>query len=331
MPNIITHTLFSHDLLDEMNGSQKELFEKRIQLFEIGSNGPDFLFFHGVSPKHVLKDTPLRGLGGQVHSRGINAFYQKAIECILNEKDEEIAKDMTVYVCGHLCHWALDSVSHPYVYYRTGNCHGESAWWHHRFESLIDAIMLKVKRECTIEDFKAYEICDVSLEIARAIARIYVPILRDIYGSQIKPHQILESLNDWCDVQKVLYDPTGKKYEFADRIEQVFDKENLISGFFVPNSPEDPFDTMNLLHNKWMHPCDETKVSTDSFFDLYDKAIMRARTAITLFLNALANKGTMIEFLSFINDRNYNTGLRENIPMIHFDLVYKYLEDNQDV
>ena len=46
MPNIITHTLFADEFLQEASPSLKEWLEPRRQLVEIGSNGPDFLFFH---------------------------------------------------------------------------------------------------------------------------------------------------------------------------------------------------------------------------------------------------------------------------------------------
>ena len=182
MPNIITHTLFAQEIFDKVDEATHDLFEPRLQLLEIGSNGPDFLFFHGMNPKDFYKKSDLRVAGSMFHAAHVNDFYQKALISIRNEQDEDIKKDMMTYVCGHLCHWALDATSHPYVFYRTGPCKGKSAWYHHRFESLLDAIMLKVKRECTIEDFKFYEVCDVTKEQARAIARIYVVAIRQILG-----------------------------------------------------------------------------------------------------------------------------------------------------
>ena len=166
-----------------------------------------------------MKKTPLRKIGNEVHSHSINDFYASAVASIQKEKDPEIRQDMMTYTCGHLCHWALDSIAHPYVFYRTGRCTGKSSWWHHRFESLIDAIMLKVKNDCTISDFKAYETCEVSLEQARAIARIYVPAIRNVYKVDVLPHQILESLNDWCFVEKLFYDKTGTKFKISHSFE----------------------------------------------------------------------------------------------------------------
>ncbi len=51
MPNIITHTLFAQEIFDKVDENTHALFEPRLHLLEIGSNGPDFLFFHGMNPK----------------------------------------------------------------------------------------------------------------------------------------------------------------------------------------------------------------------------------------------------------------------------------------
>lgn len=322
MPNIITHTLFADEFLEDASDSLKKWLIPRRQLVEIGANGPDFLFFHGLSPKRLFQKTPLRKLGGQVHSQSIREFYQVALACIRKEKEEAIQKDMTAYVMGHLMHWSLDSTAHPYVYYRTGKGTAQSSWWHHRFESLIDAILLKVKREQTIQDFQAYRITDASLEQVRAMARVYVPIAQTVYGVDVKPHQILESVEDWTFMQKVFYDASGKKFEFSHTLEKLIASESMISGFFVPNEPIDPFDTINLLHKEWVHPCDDTMTSTESFFDLYDKAMDKAFKVNALFLECLENPEKDEDFLSFIGQKDYDTGLEEQKEMKYFDLVY---------
>ncbi len=323
MPNIICHTLFLDELYSTLDEEYKEWMEPRKQLMEIGSNGPDILFFHGYDFKRLLKKKEVAHLGGLMHSEKINDFYIKAIECIEKEQNEEIRKDMIAYICGHLCHWALDSNVHPYVFYRTGPCTGQSAWWHHRFESILDAVVLKVKRNCTIEDYRVGSICDASLEMARAIAKIYVPVARDVYDFDLKPHQIVESLHDWNLVQSVFYDPDGKKDQVVRNIEKVLGKENIFSGYIVPNSTVDVYDVCNLMHNRWLHPCDDTIVSTESFFDLYDKSLIVARNAIHLFLDAIDSANGKIDFVHFLQNKNYNLGISSDLEMKYFDTIWE--------
>lgn len=322
MPNIICHTLFMDEVYESFDDDLKSWIEPRKQLLRIGANGPDILFFHGYNLKRIYKNSPLRYTGGKMHRYNINDFYIKALECIEKEKNEEIKKDMIAYACGHLCHWALDSIAHPYVFYRTGNCKGESAWWHHRFESILDAVMLKVKKDCSIKTFDISEICDASLEVSRAIARIYVPVIRDVYEDEIEPHQIVETLHDWHFMQQVFHDPNGTKDKVIRSIEKVFGLENLLSGYLVPESSDDPYDVCNVMHEKWCHPCDETIVSTESFFELFDSAQNRAKNAIRLFLNAIDNEQGKIDLVYFLNNRNYETGTSERTEMKYFNLIW---------
>lgn len=318
MPNIIMHTIFADEIIEELG---LKLDDKQKQLFEIGANGPDFLFFHGMNPAHFVNDGTIRKLGSMAHSEKINLFYEMSLKCLEKEKDECIQNQMKAYISGHLCHWALDSIVHPYVFYRTGNCKGESSWWHHRFESLLDAIVLKVKREQTIQDYKVSQICDLSLEQARSIVRFYVPIAKNVYHMDIKPHQIWQSLQDWHAIQNILYDASGNKYKMISNIEHIFHKENALSGLIVPNYPDDPFDVCNLLHKEWVHPCDDTITSTESIFDLYDRAIERARQVIELYMDALHTQDYS-HLLVFLDNQNYDLGISERKEMKYFHLIY---------
>lgn len=55
MPNIITHTLFAQEIFDKVDEATHDLFEPRLQLLEIRSNGPDFLFFLEMIQKIFIR------------------------------------------------------------------------------------------------------------------------------------------------------------------------------------------------------------------------------------------------------------------------------------
>ncbi len=111
-----------------------------------------------------------------------------------------------------------------------------------------------------------------------------MPAIRQILGFEIKPHQIMESLKDWHFIESLFYDAYGDKLKALQTLETFTKAYNSLSGYIVPNEPDDPYDVMNLLHTRWVHPSDDTLVSTESFFDLYDKAQLLAMEAIRLFL-----------------------------------------------
>ncbi len=319
MPNIITHVLFARELEDKLNNEAKQKIQHNQALYEIACNGPDFLYFHGVTPTNLKKKSKVRTLGKYCHRKEVNAFFKSCINVIRQEKDEVVKADEISYMLGLLSHWALDATTHPYIFYRTGSGNAVSTFRHHKIESILDAILLKVKEDKTIKDFKAYEICQVDIHDVKAIARLYVKGAQRVYDLEIKPHQILEALNDWEVVQKALYDQNGTKLKSFRKIEEVLNLNGLISAMIIPDSPDDPCDVCNLLHKEWKHPCDANQISTSSFFDLYNQALTEAKEAINLFMECLDDLNKENDFLTFIQNRNYTKGLSENLPMLYFD------------
>lgn len=321
MPNLITHALFVEDVLDEL---KNPMLDAHKQLVITGGQGPDFLFFHHSQPWKLWMKTPLRKYGNLFHHEKVNDFYTSAFFSIKHTQNEALKEDMISYVCGHLCHWALDSEMHQLIFSRTGNCIDRSGWAHHRFESLLDAIMLKVKKNQTIKTYDCSKECLSDDEgTARAISRIYIPAIKAIYGEDIQPSLIAEDLHDWKQIQKLLRDPNNSKKAFAQPVEKALHIENAITGFSVPNTVEDNVDLCNLLHDGWRHPI-TGEVRTDSVFDLYEAAMKKAKNAIELFLKAVANPETPADLealLDFIGDRNYDTNMAGSPEPVFFDLI----------
>lgn len=324
MPNIITHVLFSQDVRKNVKNNEiVAILERNIPLYEIGANGPDFLFFSHAMPWESYKSHALNRLGSNMHAHKINAFYREAIDCVARQTVTDVRKDMMAYLFGHLCHWALDMVAHPYIFYRTGNCRGKSASYHHRMESMIDAIVLKQKRGIDINDWHSYDICNFDEDMLKAIARIYVPCAKQVYGMDIKVHDLRETLHSWKDVQKLLYDPKGRRYKTIRTFEGVLRQKWKISGNIVPSQIDERYDVMNLKKRFWLHPCDSSISSNASFYDLYDEAITIALQVIECAYACIVDGQDVETLCDILKDRAYDTGMSEGHLMQYFDIIYE--------
>lgn len=322
MPNLITHTLFCEDVLDSLHN---ELLDSHRMLFITGGEGPDFLFFHHSDPfVDAFVPSKLRKYGGIFHDEHVNAFYLSALSSIEQQKNSEIREDMIACLAGHLCHWALDSTMHPLIYARTGNCKGASSWNHHRYESLLDAALLMYRKHVTIKDYEPWKECFSSdRRTARAISQIYGPAIETIYGESIRPADFAQCLKDWERLQRRFYDPSGLKKTLLRPVENVLHLDNLMTGFSIPNNAEDNVDICNLLHTTWRHPVTGIE-STESVFDLLDKALEKAKTAITLFFDALNHPASTLhaqKWIDFLGDRNYDMDLPGSPEPVFFDLI----------
>lgn len=313
MPNIITHGLFAKDVYDSIaNHEIKEIIKEFPREFIIGSNGPDFFFYYKFfQSKH--KD--FRKIGSTVHSYHSHAFFKKAHEIIENETDETLKKAMTSYLCGHLCHWALDSQAHPYIFYKTGRYDGISQSMHHRFESMLDAMMLMEFKQETIQTFKFYLLAKQGPFSLKAISSIYIPIIKEIYHQEITEQQIKDALDDWMKIQKYLYDPKGIKTKILKQYEKQVKKPYLYSGNVVPYKIDETFDVMNKKHELWCYPTDASKISNASFLEIFNQA----KEKLLPILNQFDHLENM---LIRIDNTSYDTGESEPKEMKHFNLIY---------
>lgn len=324
MPNIITHKVFAERVLQQIGKQDiKGIIERHPQIFYIGSNGPDFLFFSHIKPWESYKSHTLNHLGSAMHAHHINAFYDVALRCVREQKREDIKEVMMAYLFGHLCHWALDKTTHPYIFYRTGNCRGVSAGLHHRFESMMDTMMLDKVYQTTIKDYRCYEICEYDEEILKAISRIYVPAAREVYHIDVKVHDLRESLNSWYDVQKLLYDPNHVKYTMLKGIEGVLRKPWLISGNIVKAQLDERYDILNESKQEWAHPCDDTLKSNASFMELFEEAIPTALAVIEKAYGCVEYGADHQGVLDLLQDAAYDTGMAGECEMKYFDVIYE--------
>lgn len=313
MPNIITHGLFAKSVFEEIqDASIKEAITLHPREFIIGSNGPDFFFFYRFFHS---EEADFRNIGSLVHASHTHQFYQKAFDILQAQEEGELKQAMLSYLAGHLCHWALDSRSHPYIFYKTGDCKGLSASMHHRFESMLDAMMLKIFRDESIKTFKFYLLAKQSDLSTKAISAFYVPIIFEVYGQMITPKQIQTALDDWYIIQTYLYDPSTVKTKLLKIYEKKVHHPYLYSGNVVPAKIDETFDVLNQKHAQWCYPTDDSKVSHESFLDIFN----RAKTDAANILNVFHDPSHAIELIG--ND-SYDTGESEAKEMKYFDILY---------
>lgn len=307
MPNIITHTIFCEEVYKTIeNKKYKQIIESHWQEYGIGTNGPDFLFFHDAFPLYKKIDPRVSKIGTRLHNEKINLFYESAIKTYRLQEDGELKDAMAAYLIGHYLHWQLDSVMHPYVFYLTGFGTKLNTLHHHRFESMMDTINLKNYRNLTIKTFKTYELCNQSEYSVDAISNIYIAAIKKCFDIDLTKEDIEKALSDWKKTQKAWHDPHKIKYSFLRFIEWVIRKPGLSGNIVLVNEDEE-YDVMNVNHSAWQHPC-TGEVSYESEDDLFKKALANAQIGLTYLFAALDNKA-MKPLLDFIDDKTYANGI----------------------
>ena len=324
MPNLITHKIFAEEVADRLqNNLLHQIILNNEQLYYIGSNGPDPLFFYGATPWNLFHNNVVSDIGNALHCGHVNAFYISAIHQIQKQKDPKIKERMFAYLFGHICHWAIDSSAHPYIYYRTGDCTGMSLNYHHRFESILDETVLRTYRNKSIKQFYFPDICLYDQDMLQAIARIYVPVVKSIFHIDLRVYDIRKALEGWHHAQTWLYDPNHHKIDAWSVYETMIHQTWQMSGNIVPNQDENIIDVMNLNHALWKHPCDDSITSNASFPEIFEQAVQLASDVMQIAYRYAYGECEESKLTASIKDRAYDTGMAGFQTMRFFDIAFK--------
>lgn len=324
MPSIMTHAIFAQDVYQELVVKEiTNMIEKNLSLYYMGSSGPDFLFYYHALPWEAYKDHTLNTLGSKVHAGNVNAFYKEAMDCVKKQKHKDIQERMFVYLVGHLCHWALDKTAHPYIFYRSGNCKGQSASYHHRLEAMIDTKILALKKQCTTKEFPAYDIVKVNTETLQAIARIYVPVAKTVFDTDITVSQIKESLQSWYHILKLFHDPNDRKYRMLQYVENKMHAPWKFSGYIIRKDEDSNLDVLNESCKVWKHPCDDTLQYTTSFLDLYAQAKDEVLKVIQAVYACIYENASYEEVYQLLRDASYDSGRSDKALMKYFEIIFE--------
>ncbi len=120
MPAFYAHERFGKKVWKQIDGELKEILREHYPQFQIGLQGPDIFFFY-----RLYSNNEVAKYGISMHSISAYSFFVNARK-IIQEKGR--ASKEYAYLLGFLCHYILDSESHPYVeqmIQKTGIAHME--------------------------------------------------------------------------------------------------------------------------------------------------------------------------------------------------------------
>ena len=132
MPATYAHYRFGQDVLKALPERYREILLKYEDLFNIGLHGPDLLFYH----RPFTSNHPMHREGGRMHRMTGREFFTGAGRTFLTGGSR---KADYAYLCGFLCHFALDRACHGYVNHLAAQ--GDVS--HEEIESELDRVLLE--------------------------------------------------------------------------------------------------------------------------------------------------------------------------------------------
>jgi len=320
MPNLVTHYLCGLEAIKNIENEKcRELIIKHQNVFNLGLQGPDILFYYGIWPWSAKVDLP--NIGQVMHTSKVNLVFKGFIDYIL-EQNDYIKDILTVYLMGYLSHNCMDSISHPYIFYRSGFKTASDTnenlyiYYHRRFETAIDVLLCKKllnKKVHEIGHDKLFKITETERNI---IGEMYESITKALFNSCVPKEKVSRAIKDMILVEKLFKDPFGIKKKAVASIDHLIYGFPLFSSIIFPRKVTDGLDYLNLKHSEWCMPFDKNQKSTLSFVDLFKEAYQKSQRFCDVLFSSIFQDNSSIPYsLKLFGNNSFTSGIDCDIPI----------------
>lgn len=320
MPGFTTHYLFGLNTYRTLNcHSLKQTIKGSHAAYSLGLQGPDVFFY--FLPSYAIHHN---NIGAVAHTDRTGVFLKHLLYSRkLFQKPEErrIAES---YVAGFLGHYTLDTHCHPYVYWKTdfSEKNGRYHSCHMSLETDIDKELLQSCKHLLPSAFRQ----DNTIRLTRLESRIVASILHYVY-QKTYPELNIQYITMRAAIRsmqlgvKYLHDSSGKKKTIGGKLETLLLGYPLLTTLIASDTLTVHTDPLNLLHEPWKNPWEQSQLSTDSFLDLMEQAQAAYLAFLTdldsLFqtpLRTRAEKAQTDALLDKLGSKSYHSGLDCSIP-----------------
>lgn len=269
MPNLFTHRLLVDKLCQDkvVSGGFLAGEEKALSL---GTQGPDPLFYEGLIPWRAWRPGLARArLGNQLHRSDGREFMVALLDEV--ERDPQ-NKTLAAFVFGQFCHYLLDRVCHPYVYYmsgfdRNGKLTGPYHYAHSHFESEIDVALALVEGKTPMLE-KPWLLLPTDRRTIAAVDPALGRAVGRCFGRKLPATYYLNAvLNMRTMVRTVNVAP--------EWLLKIFGR-SILTGLHLPRRVDRS--VLNEEHAVWRHPVTD-EPHDESFPDLFSQALALAEQA----------------------------------------------------
>lgn len=310
MPATIVHSYFANDVYDILPKNIKNKVElDRLKMF---GQSMDSLMFYNLF--NILPGKRIRKFANYFHTNDSQMFFINLINYI---KEHNLINDSDTcsFLVGTICHYELDSIIHPYIYYKTGlfNRKDKSTYKYnnvHTFmESFLDNDMVRRRENINPYKFNIGKFCfdrgKFSKELDGTIDYTF-DVTFNLKGMSKIYYKSLKQMKRYLMLFR--RDPYAIKKFFYKLIDTFTSRSTFRFEAVSYNYPLiDRHNFLNEDHKLWRNPCIYRETSKDSFLDLYLKALKEAKVLVCASFDYIEGKEMDLE--QVFTNKSYVTGL----------------------
>ena len=273
MADLVSHHLFGSGTRSVLPASAQRPVDKRPACYYWGCQGPDPLFY-----RKIYLGSPLHSLGNRMHSQHTGRLFA-ALARTVHLLSDEAGEMAAAYFYGFLCHYALDSTIHPYVYCREEEFCSENARLnpsavHSSIESDIDCLVYERAYHRPVTEFEPERHYTLAPEEKAVLSVVLHAVLLDVYGEDIPVRELRRSFDEMLAWECFLYSDSRAVYRGARTLETLAGRGALLTGHMKVEPPA--WDALNLSHRPWHNPWTPGEERRDSVPELFALARIRA-------------------------------------------------------
>lgn len=273
MADLVSHHLFGSGTRSVLPASAQRPVDKWPACYYWGCQGPDPLFY-----RKIYLGSPLHSLGNRMHSQHTDRLFA-ALARTVHLLSDEAGEMAAAYFYGFLCHYALDSTIHPYVYCREEEFCAENARLnpsavHSSIESDIDCLVYERAYHRPVTEFEPERHYTLAPEEKAVLSVVLHAVLLDVYGEDIPVRELRRSFDEMLAWECFLYSDSRAVYRGARTLETLAGRGALLTGHMKVEPPA--WDALNLSHRPWHNPWTPGEKRRDSVPELFALARIRA-------------------------------------------------------
>ncbi|GLX67114.1 hypothetical protein [Paenibacillus glycanilyticus] len=301
MPNVWTHLIFGQKVLDRLQESSLIDSGPLKRLFNMGCQGPDFLFYHRFLPWQG--HSPMTQLGTEFHNKHCGPVLMQMLDSVLGRSTDAGQPDSSViYSLSFVLHHVLDRHMHPLVFSKSGF----RKWDHQRYEVMMDTLI--ARKLWAVETWKTpvWRHIDTGGRLPDTIVQTFQSITSSFYpelAPAVRAEDWNSAIRDMIRAQRLFHDPVAVKRSLTfGQIDPFVFRKTV------------PYDVLNENRQPWIDPTDKSVIRSESAWTLWDLAMEDALLVIPAVLNYLRSSGSNQRELrqiaaERIGNLSYETGL----------------------
>jgi hypothetical protein len=277
MPNVWAHLIFGQLVLEKMKESKLIAADDDKAIFNMGCQGPDFLFYHRFLPWQ--KSIAMNRMATAMHNEHCGPALIELLDSVNGRKACPGKADRAVlYALGFVLHHVLDRNMHPFVFSKSGF----RMWDHQRYEIMMDTVIARKLWGIETWNTPVWRYINTNGRFPEQIVDAFETIAGRFYpelAMSISRKDWHDANRDFTNAQRLFHDPSGVRSALTF---------GAIEPFVFRKGPT-PYDVMNEQDLPWIDPTDKEVYHRDNGWTLWDRAMDDATdvmSAVLIWLRA---------------------------------------------